>query len=91
MLEVVVAKYWANLGEVTLDYSVEFHGVKPERPVITMHGADGILSLELHSGLRREKISPAIMLKSTVQVLRWVAHTELFSVSIVYWLVIGYM
>lgn len=74
MLEVVVAKYWANLGEVTLDYSVEFHGVKPERPVITMHGAEGILSLELRSGLRREKISPAITLKNAVQVLRWVAR-----------------
>jgi len=70
VLEVVVAKYWANLGEMTLDYSVEFHGVKPERSVITMHGADGILSLELRSGLRREKISPAITLKNTVQVLR---------------------
>ena len=87
MLEVVVAKYWANLGEMTLDYSVEFHGVKPERPVITMHGADGILSLELRSGLRREKISPAITLKNAVQVLRWVAHIDLFSVGIAYWLV----
>jgi len=82
VLEVVVAKYWANLGEMTLDYSVEFHGVKPERSVITMHGADGILSLELRSGLRREKISPAITLKNTVQVLRWVAHIDLFSVGV---------
>lgn len=88
MLEVVVAKYWANLGEVTLDYSVEFHGVKPERPVITMHGADGILSLELRSGLRREKISPVITLKNTVQVLRWVAHIDLFSIGTAYWLVV---
>ena len=88
MLEVVVAKYWANLGEVTLDYSVEFHGVKPERPVITMHGAEGILSLELRSGLRREKISPAITLKNAVQILRWVAHIDLFSVGIAYWLVV---
>jgi tripeptidyl-peptidase-2 len=88
VLEVVVAKYWANLGEMTLDYSVEFHGVKPERSVITMHGADGILSLELRSGLRREKISPAITLKNTVQVLRWVAHIDLFSVGIAYWVVV---
>jgi len=78
VLEVVVAKYWANLGEVTLDYSVEFHGVKPERPVITMHGAEGILSLELRSGLRREKISPAITLKNAVHVLRWVAHIRYY-------------
>jgi tripeptidyl-peptidase-2 len=88
VLEVVVAKYWANLGEVTLDYSIEFHGLKPERPVITMHGADGILSLELRSGMRREKISPAVTLKNTVQVLRCVAHNEQLSVGIVYWVIV---
>jgi hypothetical protein len=70
VLEVVVAKYWADLGEVTLDYSVAFHGVKPESPSVTMQGADGILSLELRSGLRSEEISPAVTLKNSVQVLR---------------------
>ncbi|PNF43825.1 Tripeptidyl-peptidase 2 [Cryptotermes secundus] len=70
VLEVVVAKYWADLGEVTLDYSIAFHGVKPESPSVTMHGADGILSLELRSGLRNEEISPAVTLKNSVQVLR---------------------
>jgi tripeptidyl-peptidase-2 len=70
VLEVVVAKYWADHGEVTLDYSIAFHGVKPESPSVTMHGADGILSLELRSGLRSEEISPAVTLKNSVQVLR---------------------
>jgi len=72
VLEVVVAKYWANFGEVTLDYSIAFHGVKPESPSVTMQGADGILSVELRSGLRSEEIAPVITLKNTVQVLRLV-------------------
>ncbi|KAJ4440491.1 hypothetical protein ANN_08632 [Periplaneta americana] len=70
VLEVVVAKYWANLGEVTLDYSIAFHGVKPESPNITMQGADGILSIEIRSGLRNEELAPVVTLKNTVQVLR---------------------
>ncbi|XP_021931036.1 tripeptidyl-peptidase 2 [Zootermopsis nevadensis] len=70
VLEVVVAKYWANLGEVVLDYSLAFHGVKSESPSITMQGADGILSLELRSGLRSEEIAPVVTLKNTVQVIR---------------------
>ena len=70
VLEVVVAKYWANLGEVTINYSVAFHGVKPESPAIIMQGADGIMSLELRSGLRSEEVAPVVTLKNTVQVLR---------------------
>lgn len=89
MLEVVVAKYWADLGEVTLDYSVAFHGVKPESPSVTMQGADGILSLELRSGLRSEEISPAVTLKNSVQVLRYVSHIEMFSLVIIPHLDIG--
>lgn len=80
VLEVVVAKYWANLGEVTLDYSIAFHGVKPESPSITMQGADGILSVELRSGLRSEEIAPVVTLKNTVQVIRYAAHIDFFDV-----------
>jgi hypothetical protein len=82
VLEVVVAKYWANLGEVTLDYSLAFHGVKPESPSITMQGADGILSLELCSGLRSEEIAPVVTLKNTVQVVRWATHVGIFFSSL---------
>lgn len=70
VLEVVVAKYWANLGDVPIDYSVSFHGVRPECPAITMQASDGIMSVELQSGLRNEEVAPTISLKNSVQVLR---------------------
>lgn len=92
VLEVVVAKYWANLGEVVLDYSLAFHGVKSESPSITMQGADGILSLELRSGLRSEEIAPVVTLKNTVQVIRWAARIEIFFPSSnVFWLLIIFL
>ena len=69
VLEVVVAKYWANLGEMTINYSLSFHGIKPNRPSITMTAADGIYSLEVTS-LQGESILPNISFKNSVQILK---------------------
>lgn len=69
VLEMVIAKYWADLGDVLLDYSLSFYGVKPNQPVITMHAADGIHPVEVTS-LQGEEILPAILLKSSVQILK---------------------
>lgn len=66
----MVAKYWANLGDVTIDYSISFHGLKPESPSITMQGADGIHSIEIYSGLRMEEALPVITIKNIVLVVR---------------------
>jgi hypothetical protein len=35
-IEVCIAKWWANIGDVNLDYSVTFHGVKPSSSQITV-------------------------------------------------------
>ncbi|KAF4524231.1 hypothetical protein B566_EDAN012199 [Ephemera danica] len=70
VLEAVVAKWWASLGEVAIDYSISFFGLRPELPMVSMHGADGILHLEVRSGLRHEELAPVIQLKTQVQVLR---------------------
>lgn len=69
ILEVVVAKYWANIGELTVDYSICFHGIKPSQPSITMLAADGIYSLEVTS-LQGEEILPSITFKNSVQILK---------------------
>jgi len=70
ILEFVVAKYWASLGNMKVDYKIEFHGCKPDSSAITMLHADGIHSVELSSGLRNEEVAPSIQLKNCVQVLR---------------------
>nr|CAI5846072.1 unnamed protein product [Callosobruchus analis] len=73
ILELVIAKYWANLGEANLDYSLSFHGVKPNEPVITMHAADGIHTVEVKT-LQGEDISPSVNLKASVQILKPAEH-----------------
>ncbi|CAG9855173.1 unnamed protein product [Phyllotreta striolata] len=69
ILELVIAKYWANIGESTLDYTLTFCGVKPSQPSITMHAADGIHALEVKT-LQGEDIAPSIILKNSVQIIK---------------------
>lgn len=69
VLEVVVAKYWASIGEIIVDYSITFHGIKPSQPNINMLAADGIYSLEVTS-LQGEEIMPSITFKNSVQILK---------------------
>lgn len=69
VLELVIAKYWANIGDSNLDYSISFFGIKPNQPSITMHEADGIHCVEVKT-LQGEDISPTINLKNAVQILK---------------------
>ncbi|XP_014208208.1 tripeptidyl-peptidase 2 isoform X2 [Copidosoma floridanum] len=70
VLEVAIAKYWANIGDVLVDYSIEFHGVRMINGGLAMQSGDGIHRLELRSSLRNEEIVPNVTLKHFVQVLR---------------------
>ncbi|XP_058803991.1 tripeptidyl-peptidase 2 isoform X2 [Phymastichus coffea] len=70
ILEVAIAKYWANLGDILIDYTMEFHGIRLINGDLTMQSGDGIHRLELRSSLRNEEITPNILLKNFVQVLR---------------------
>ncbi|XP_076685935.1 tripeptidyl-peptidase 2-like isoform X2 [Andrena cerasifolii] len=70
ILEVVVAKYWANLGVMLIDYSIEFHGIHMINGNLTMQSGAGINRLELRSSLRKEEVVPSISLKSSVQILK---------------------
>ncbi|XP_017876642.1 tripeptidyl-peptidase 2 isoform X2 [Ceratina calcarata] len=70
ILEVVVAKYWANIGDMLIDYIIEFHGVRMLSGNLTMQSGDGINRIEVRSSLRNEEVVPCICLKSSVQILK---------------------
>lgn len=69
MLEIVTAKYWSSLGDMEIDYSLQFFGVKPENPAITMYAVDGLYLMEIKT-LRSEEVHPCVTLKNSVQVLK---------------------
>lgn len=69
-MEMVVAKFWTDLSENTLSYSVSFHGVKPDRQEIIMQATDGIYTMDLHSGPNPEELAPSASLKNVVSVCR---------------------
>lgn len=68
ILEICIAKYWSNYGEVPLQYKVKFHGFKSNN-AHTMHLANGIHRIDVTS-LLPEECQPSISLKHSVMVLK---------------------
>ncbi|XP_076356359.1 tripeptidyl-peptidase II isoform X2 [Tachypleus tridentatus] len=68
--ELCIARWWTNSHDIVIDYSIAFHGLKPNQPNITMIGADGIHRVEIASLLKQEEALPVVCLKHHVQVLR---------------------
>lgn len=68
ILEVCIAKYWSNFGEVPLQYKVKFHGFKSNNAHV-MHSANGIHRIDVTS-LLPEECQPSVSLKYSVMVLK---------------------
>ena len=70
VLEVCLAKWWANLGTLEAEYSVTFRGVLPSPGTLVMHGGEGLYRIDLETGHHLEEAAAEIKLKSMVQVVR---------------------
>ena len=57
LLEVCIAKWWANLGNVNISFNVTFHGISPDSKSIVLHAAEGITRVEATSPLHSEEVS----------------------------------
>lgn len=69
VLELVLAKYWANLGGQKLDWTLSFHGAMPLNRAPTMHAADGVFQVEV-ANLQGDDLAPVATLKTAVQILK---------------------
>lgn len=70
ILEVCLAKYWSNFGDMAIRYRLRFHGVSANNSeALVMHSSSGVHRIDL-TGLTTEEILPAISLKTAVMVLR---------------------
>lgn len=68
IVEICIAKYWSNFGDVPLQYRVKFHGFKSNNAHL-MHSSNGIHRIDVTS-LLTEECQPSISLKHSVMVLK---------------------
>ncbi|KAL8612352.1 hypothetical protein ACOMHN_020171 [Nucella lapillus] len=73
-LELCIAKWWANLGETTITYSITFYGAQLVQRQPVMQASQGITRFDLISPLRSEEVSPNLTFKYAVQPIRPVNH-----------------
>ncbi|KAG1676696.1 Tripeptidyl-peptidase 2 [Nymphon striatum] len=73
-IEIALAKWWASIGHVCVNFSIQFSGIIPDQQSIIMHSADSIYRVDVMSHLRCEEISPQVSLKSLVHAVRPTEH-----------------
>uniref|UniRef100_A0A224ZB69 Tripeptidyl-peptidase 2 n=1 Tax=Rhipicephalus zambeziensis TaxID=60191 RepID=A0A224ZB69_9ACAR len=69
-LELCLAKWWTNLGNVDVDCTLTFYGLQPNPSRLVMRSSEGVYRFDVTSQLRPEEVSPAASLKQHVIVLR---------------------
>ncbi|XP_035827746.1 tripeptidyl-peptidase 2 [Aplysia californica] len=69
-LEVCIAKWWASLGDVLLDYTVTFYGAQLTTDSPTVHGGEGIARFDVISPIKTEDLAPSLTLKTAIFPLR---------------------
>ncbi|XP_075538908.1 tripeptidyl-peptidase II [Dermacentor variabilis] len=69
-LELCLAKWWTNLGDVEVDCTLTFYGLQPNPSRVAMRSSEGVYRFDVTSQLRAEEMSPVACLKQHVIVLR---------------------
>ncbi|XP_059046932.1 tripeptidyl-peptidase 2 [Achroia grisella] len=69
-IEVVIAKYWANIGELSVSYTIEFHGLKPDfGSRLVVAAGEGVRAITV-GALRLQEVQPVAQLKYSEPVVR---------------------
>ncbi|XP_067943815.1 tripeptidyl-peptidase 2-like isoform X2 [Watersipora subatra] len=69
-LEMCLVKYWSDLGQAEVEYSIKFFGVTTLPSPIVMHAGDAVTQVDTISLLRTQTIAPSVTLTHLVQTIR---------------------
>lgn len=66
MLEVCLAKWWANLGSVKVSFTLTFYGLHIGSKEVVFHASDSFKRIDLLSALHSEEVQVEAKLKNLV-------------------------
>lgn len=58
-LELVMSQYWSSMGDSTLDFDIQFHGLSSSDASITLASTQPVAKINLSAPLRDESIQPS--------------------------------
>lgn len=70
MLELCLAQYWSSLGASTVQYQLQFHGIRPDRDRLTLPPGGAGTRVDAVSLVQREVLEPKAELKTHRKLLR---------------------
>lgn len=70
ILEVTIAKFWSSLGEMNLNYSVQFAGCRPYVPEFVMQHGTGLYATDIKPSWQTEEIQFNAQLKNNITILK---------------------
>lgn len=66
IMEMVLTKYWSDVGDCSLEYELEFFGAEPSDDRITISQGDGVQPVDIKAGISSIYLEP----KATLNTLR---------------------
>ncbi|XP_055333690.1 tripeptidyl-peptidase 2-like isoform X2 [Paramacrobiotus metropolitanus] len=69
-LELAVALFWNRISSVVMDWSLDFHGLKPSVPEIVYQEGEAYYRVDVDAGGRSEFLQPSVSLTHLVQPIR---------------------
>lgn len=69
LLELSVALFWNRISSALVDWSLDFHGLKPTAPEIVYQEGDAYYRVDVDAGARSEFLQPSVTVSGSFVVL----------------------
>ena len=74
VLELAVALFWNRVASAVVDWTVEFHGIKPTVPEIVHQEGEAFYRVDVDAGGRSEYLSPSVSVGTCTRIVTTVEN-----------------